>query len=161
MLDACADNSLGIVTELLKGRKQDKIARVNLRSPGLARNVGLDMSEGKYVWFIDGDDYLADMQAFTKLTGAMRGSNRPVGYLKKFDSEKPIPENWAAWRFFYERSFIGGIRFPDLPIDEDIKFFNKVSKQEGFCITLIEDVLYHHTFPRKESIVTDYYKDFL
>lgn len=126
-----------------------------------ARNIGLDMSEGEYVWFIDGDDYLTDMQAFSKLIEAMRESKRPVGYLKKFDSEKPVPENWAAWRFFYKRSFIDGIRFPDLPIDEDIKFFVNVSKRKGFCVTLIRASLYHHTFPGKGSIVTKYYQALL
>ena len=98
---------------------------------------------------------MTDARAFSKLVGKMEETQASAIYLKRFDSERPIQENWAVWRFFYQRSFIGGIRFPDLPIDEDIKFFVNVSKRKGFCVTLIEDVLYHHTFPRKGSIATE------
>ena len=155
VFDTCNDDSKRIARELLQERTQDKIATVNFRSPGLTRNIGLELATGKYVWFIDGDDFLTDTRAFSKLVGKMEETQASAIYLKRFDSERPIQENWAVWRFFYQRSFIGGIRFPDLPIDEDIKFFYKVSKQKGFCVTLIEDVLYHHTFPRKGSIVTE------
>ena len=125
VFDTCNDDSKRIARELLQERTQDKIATVNFRSPGLTRNIGLELATGKYVWFIDGDDFLTDTRAFSKLVGKMEETQASAIYLKRFDSERPIQENWAVWRFFYQRSFIGGIRFPDLPIDEDIKFFYK------------------------------------
>lgn len=155
VFDACNDDSEKIAVELLQGRKQDKIAAVNFHSPGLTRNIGLDLAEGKYVWFIDGDDFLMDSYAFSKLVGKMEETQAPVTYLKKFVSEKSVAENWAAWRFFYLRSFIGDTRFPDMPIDEDIQFFSILRKKNGFRIALLQDVLYHHTFPRTGSIVTE------
>lgn len=155
VLDACHDDTKRIVAEILKSRAQDKILSVNFFSPGLSRNFGLDMAEGQYVWFIDGDDYLIDDQAFSKLIDLMQKRKASTAYLKTFVSEEPITENWAVWRFFYERRFIGETRFPDLPINEDIEFFRSVSQKRGFHAAVMEDVLYHHTYPREGSIVTE------
>lgn len=158
ILDSCSDGSERIVANLLSGRAQDKILTVNFHSPGLARNAGLDIAEGKYVWFIDGDDFLTDEQSFSKLVNRISEANVPIVYLKRFTSEKSVAENWAAWRFFYLKSFIGDNRFPDLPIDEDIKFFDVLSKKQGFNVAVLQDTMYHHTFPRKGSIVTEFNK---
>ena len=69
VFDTCNDDSKRIARELLQERTQDKIATVNFRSPGLTRNNGLELATGKYVWFIDGDDFLTDTRAFSKLIG--------------------------------------------------------------------------------------------
>lgn len=156
ILDSCTDNSENIVRDVLKGRAQDKIIRAAFRRPGLSRNLGLELATGKYVWFIDGDDFLIDKQALGKLILTMQTKNATVGYIKKFVSEKPVAENWAAWRYFYVRQFIGNTRFSDKYIDEDIEFFRVLSRKRTFKITYIDGLLYHHTFPRKGSIVTEH-----
>lgn len=155
IIDSCTDDTEKIVRKLLVNRVQDKIIAVKYNRAGLSRNCGLDVATGKYVWFIDGDDYLVNPQAFSKLVDSMEKTKAAVVYLKNFVSEKFIAENWAAWRFFYLRSFIGITRFSDKPIDEDIEFFVNLSKLSGFRAIKIDDVLYHHTFPRAGSIVTE------
>ena len=107
------------------------------------------------MWFIDGDDYLIDVNAFSELIGKMQNVSSTVAYLKNFVSERPISENWAAWRFFYERSFIGDTRFSDKVVDEDIEFFGFISRKKDFRIIKVEKPLYHHTFPREGSLVTE------
>ena len=155
IIDSCTDNTEKIARGILAGRSQDKFITVEHNRAGLSRNCGLEVATGKYVWFIDGDDYLVNPQAFSKLVDSMEKTKAAVVYLKNFVSEKFIAENWAAWRFFYLRSFIGITRFSDKPIDEDIEFFVNLSKLSGFRAIKIDDVLYHHTFPRAGSIVTE------
>ena len=35
-----------------------RIIKCNVHAPGLARNIGFNNSDSKYVWFIDGDDWI-------------------------------------------------------------------------------------------------------
>lgn len=128
IIDSCTDNTEKIVRQTLTGRVQDKVITVKYNRAGLSRNCGLNVATGKYVWFIDGDDYLVNPQAFSKLVDSMEKTKASMVYLKNFISEKYVAENWAAWRFFYLRSFIGNIRFSDISIDEDIEFFRAFNK---------------------------------
>lgn len=57
--DGTQDNSMSIVNDFVK--KYDNIVIVEQENKGLsvARNVGLEIAVGDYVWFIDSDDYIA------------------------------------------------------------------------------------------------------
>ena len=158
IIDSCTDNSEKIVRKLLANRVQDKIITVKYNRAGLSRNCGLECATGKYIWFIDGDDYLIDMQAFSKLVALMNKTKATVGYLREFISGKAISEKWATWRFFYERNFLGNMRFSNKIIDEDLEFFSTVCKKSDFRIVQVGDKMYYHEFPRKGSIVTEFNK---
>ena len=56
--DGSTDNSLTIINEYC--RKDERIKVVNQENYGVsaARNMGLSLAQGKYVWFVDGDDML-------------------------------------------------------------------------------------------------------
>ena len=56
--DGTQDNSLNIIEEI--ANKYSNIKIINQENKGLsaARNIGLKHSKGKYVWFIDADDYI-------------------------------------------------------------------------------------------------------
>ena len=63
--DGSSDNS-GKVCDYFK-EKDSRVKIVHQKNMGVsvARNVGLDVSEGKYIGFIDGDDYIeSDMYEF-------------------------------------------------------------------------------------------------
>ena len=153
VLDACADNSLGIVTELLKGRKQDKIARVNLRSPGLARNVGLDMSEGEYICFIDGDDYLINRSALTLLYNAVQGHNA----VRVMDHEKSgkhvkFSDRLTLWLHFFSRELIGNERFKNILINEDYEFVKRIRSKAEYDEVKIWEPLYFYNYNEERMI---------
>lgn len=57
--DGSTDSSAGILREY-----KDRDGRVRVftqvnQGPGIARNVGLDVSKGKYIYFLDSDDFIA------------------------------------------------------------------------------------------------------
>lgn len=57
--DGSVDNSIEIVENLIKGRTNFYI--INKSNGGLssARNCGIEMAKGEYLWFIDSDDWIS------------------------------------------------------------------------------------------------------
>lgn len=63
--DGSSDNSGKICDEFKEKDSRVKIVHQKNMGVSVARNVGLDVSEGKYIGFIDGDDYIeSDMYEF-------------------------------------------------------------------------------------------------
>ncbi|MEG1441955.1 MAG: glycosyltransferase [Oscillospiraceae bacterium] len=56
--DGSTDNSADIIEKYDK--QDDRITVVNTENNGVskARNIGIDLSNGEYIWFIDSDDFL-------------------------------------------------------------------------------------------------------
>ena len=56
--DGATDNTLQVATDI--AAKYECVSIVNQKNMGLsgARNTGLKYAKGKYVWFIDSDDYI-------------------------------------------------------------------------------------------------------
>lgn len=57
--DGSTDNSLSICLELQEKDNRIKVISVENGGVSKARNIGLDNAKGKYVMFIDSDDYIA------------------------------------------------------------------------------------------------------
>ena len=78
VFDACSDASKSVAEKFLNATGIDfKAFETNYRRAGLARNVGLQNAKGDYVYFIDGDDYLINRSALTRLTDAIEKIKLP------------------------------------------------------------------------------------
>lgn len=58
--DGSTDDSAQIMANLAKDRHCVKCIYTGNRGLGAARNLGLNVSQGKYIFFVDSDDYLFD-----------------------------------------------------------------------------------------------------
>ncbi len=56
--DGSSDNSLEILKEYMKRDSRIKIISQNNKGVSCARNIGLENARGKYIYFIDSDDFL-------------------------------------------------------------------------------------------------------
>ena len=123
----------------------------------VARNLGLTKSQGKYICFIDSDDYI-DITMFEKLYNACIENDCKVsscGFLREFD-DKSLNEHWTtkedmlldrdgmmeylyaaavgwgAWNKLYDISLFDDVRYPYGKTREDeyttYKIFCKVDK---------------------------------
>ena len=158
VFDSCTDGTERIAREVLSSLPHVRYETVNVGRAGLARNAGLNAARGRYVWFIDGDDYLTDRDAFRKLTDKMEGARASAVYMTAFETEGAASDEFAVWRYFYARSFIGEERFTDAPIDEDWEFTKRLAGKSGYSEARLSGKLYHYTHPREGSIVTEYMK---
>lgn len=67
--DGSTDNSLKILKEYAKKDNRIKVVKQNNSNAGVARNSGLNISNGEYVFFLDSDDWIDEsclLKSYTK-----------------------------------------------------------------------------------------------
>lgn len=136
--DGAIDNSWEIL-EQYREKYPNKIRIFKQENQGVAktRNTGIDYATGKYVMFIDGDDWIEEdyLQKFvaeieTKDLNMVIGSYRRVTYKKTLYEMRLQPTEWsryitmASWAKIYRREFLleNSIEFLDNNIGEDVYF---------------------------------------
>ena len=58
--DGSTDNCKSICEEYVKKHQNILLINQSNRGQGFARNLGLEIAKGEFVWFIDGDDWIID-----------------------------------------------------------------------------------------------------
>lgn len=58
--DGTKDNSMQIVEEMIKGRGNVTVVNQCNQGLSMARNAGLKVAQGEYVWFVDSDDWIEE-----------------------------------------------------------------------------------------------------
>ena len=91
--DASSDSTLSIAENLLnKSKRNFKIISHEKNSGvSVARNTGFDASNGKYIWFCDGDD-LAKINLVSTLVKLAEENDSDIsfcGYINRFEDGKP------------------------------------------------------------------------
>jgi len=166
--DGSRDNSLKICEDLKKEYPKTQI--INQENKGLsgARNTGLSHSKGKYVWFVDSDDWLPsnsikpiisilDTQSpdFIWLGHSVVQNQRIIKtYLPKV-SKTPIKGDdffknhlnglFYIWKFIYNRNFLNnhGLRFYEGLLYEDLEFTPRFLEKAKSAISLQSSFYYY------------------
>lgn len=148
--DGSTDNSILKIKELELDKYNIKIYNIEHQGAGLARNYGIKYSRGKYICFIDSDDYLIkggirvlideylnfhkgyDIYIYSSFTvdkyykkkydQIMPHSLSYIGYAEDFIKTYGI--GWSIWNMLILREYIikNSIYFNDFTIGEDVDF---------------------------------------
>ena len=133
-----------------------------------ARNVGLDISHGEYITFVDNDDDVAD-DYLHQLYQAMRkesskydyclipsySDNRIIADYNKIDLKNPVKSLWSVWHYCYNRRIINNIRFDEnLNVGEDIGWLKQVlpEDKENNGILLKTPIYYYKWVNNENSL---------
>ncbi len=126
------------------------------KGAGYSRNKGLDAAEGKYIVFLDSDDYFytdkwAEFSKYLDGTDIVYYNlQENNGDIWRVNSE--TKEVFCGTTKAIRRSFIKNTRFNDLEVAEDYYFYQdllaKHPKETFTDITLV-----HYNFPRKGSLI--------
>ena len=181
--DGSTDNSLKICKDYAE--KDKRIIVINQENKGLssARNAGLDIHKGKYIVFIDSDDYVCDTyieklynniietKSDISICDFYRFINGKIiknSYLKthfivednsKYDfleNEYYSPTNYQ-WTKMYKSEIFGNLRYPVGKNFEDV-YLIVYELYKAKRISYMLEPLYYYRH-RKDSITGDYKMD--
>ena len=153
--DNCTDNTLDVVDEYYDGYRGE-IIMTDYGRAGMARNAGLDAASGKWILFMDDDDWY--------LPGAFGMIAEELKHQKDIDIlaygfewkgmgcaiQSPKRIYPAIWNKAWRREFIGEERFPDWIHTDDLGFARKMHPRARFGF--LPAVLYHYEFMRPGSV---------
>ena len=182
--DGSTDNSGKILEEYAK--KDSRIIVVTKENGGLpsARNAGLERASGKYVGFVDSDDYVKPEMYETMVNAAKKDNSEIVICGANIFPESPKADKWLydtlspqaahykeyspevifdrgdatpfLWRILAKKSLIDEY---DLRLDENIvlgedKAFQEKLYSRAKGITVIPDKLYNYCWLRPGSLMS-------
>lgn len=170
--DGSVDNSGAIIDKYAKDYSNIKAFKIENRGPGGARNYGLEHATGKYIGFIDADDWISlnmyeelyKKAIETKADIVTCFLNYRMGFLKikckdyKVKDERskenvvgltPFPVN-----LIFKKKLLGDLRFPNQKFLEDFPvicyLYAKANK-----IVQINKFLYNYRFNLKSNVVSN------
>lgn len=156
--DGCTDNTVQIIKDFpyLQNYKSISIYETNFCRCGLARNVGIENSTGRYIWFMDGDDWLRDDNAIEKIIEILDYTEEPI---IRFDYEAPGFKaktiDAMVWQYVFTRELIGDLRFLDIQPHEDREFMYEILKKVD-NVLYFDESLYHYNYMRQGSNMYQY-----
>lgn len=162
------DGSMKICQSYEKAHKEIRLFREKKRGMGDARNTGLKRATGKYICFVDADDYLPDEKIIAKFINIAEQTASdvvicnyarlwnekllPAAEHRAFSELNPDTEDFRfkgffsvghlsyVWAKLYRKSFLDehGLHFSSLEYAED-KLFNIQCYMSGAVYAYIED----------------------
>ena len=158
-------------------RRDNRISVIHKLNAGVsaARNDGLDVAKGSYIWFVDSDDWISP-DALSLLSSRIADFGpsmvcfafntigdddfqietiaAPKESLNSFDGPLQCENKLYAWCQVFRRDVTNGIRFDTgLALLEDRDFFYKVCVRATGDTVSIEQPLYNYRVERQGSAV--------
>lgn len=133
--DGSVDKSIDILN--LYKKENENIIVIDKKNEGvsISRNLGIEMATGKYIMFMDNDDYIEE-NYIGEYVNNISDNDILIGGYERVNDIKVlfgyIPKNYewskyiimAPWAKLYKTSFLkqNKIQFLDYPIGEDVYF---------------------------------------
>lgn len=152
--DYCTDNTKAILEDWVANQSTYLnviILEAQVGSCGEARNVGLEWAKGKYIQFVDGDDWFTVDYVFQKLFEKAEEFKRPL--VRFYYTSNTFPAVWdvMVWQYLFRRDLIGDIRFTSIQPGEDDEFMAKIRALPNFSEITIPYVFYYYNYCRLGS----------
>lgn len=155
--DCCSDRTHELVEAGLKDSyKNLVILDREYHSSGLSRNDGLELATGDYIWLLDGDDWLVDNHAISKV----------LEFFEHCPDKKVVHICWATntfsmpnyhntvWQWAFAADWAKGVKFTSRPYDDDVEWVtNMMRTYQVKEVGNITDPLYFYNYMREGSVM--------
>ena len=128
VLNNCTDRSEEVIKE---SGLPCRIITCEKQGCGPARNAGLDATTGRFIWFMDGDDWLLSDTAVRDALD--RSVTEDLDILRiPFVSNLFARDYFSmVWQYILKRDFVKEFRFPDYQPCEDDAYMEQVLRKRG------------------------------
>ena len=181
--DGSTDNSLVILNEFAKKDNRIKVINQENKGAGSARNTGISTANGKYLYFLDSDDFI-DRTLIEKAHKQISINNAEICIFKnnefEEESQKIKPNKWAkktkfkqlfnrnnyksnffslfnvpAFTKLYKTDFIknNNIKFQETKTCNDV-FFNFYTLSLAQRITFLDETLVTYRTNQKQNLTS-------
>lgn len=147
--DGSTDSTLEHINEFAKNHANIKVVNQDNQGQSVARNNGVKLSCGEYIWFVDGDDSICPnclhglLAVCDRMAPDMFCVGAPIGCIDVFPSDFSINTCvsnkyrggewvrltkcwWAAWHYIIKRDFW---------VKNDLKFVAGIKYEDLECLT--------------------------
>ena len=159
VLNNCTDGS----EELIRSSGLDcKMIECTTQGCGPARNAALDIARGRYIWMLDGDDWLLSDTAVRDVLTRAYAEDLDILYI-------PFASRTFTWQYFsmvpqylLRREYVSEFRFPNYQPGEDDAYMLRVLGKAGlgrfdyWRLPKMEGALYYYNYGRPGSNMTRY-----
>ncbi len=163
--DGSHDNSLIICNEYAELDPRIRIIDKLNEGVSVARNMALNYANGKYIGFVDSDDYISP-RMYEKMYYAIKENAASIAvcgfyseYMHALQGEEGLyltykelwskvnNFNYSCWNKLYAREEIKGIQFSEkLTIAEDLKFnYDIACRSNCKCVFLLEKLYFYNS----------------
>ena len=152
--DNCTDYTDMVVEQFWP----DKVITTNHGMDGLARNAGIDAAEGKWILFMDDDDWWIHEYVLEEIHAVITSLVIELDIVcfdfiwkgKGYFSNNLSGMNIAVWSKAFRREFIGDTRFPAIPFTSDKPFMDEICAKNpnGFAM---HELMYYYNYMRDGS----------
>ena len=158
VLNNCTDNT----EQVIKDSGLDcRILYCTTQGCGPARNTGFEASHGKYIWFLDGDDWLLSDTAVKEVLDTAQ--DRDIIYIPFASDTYPYQYFSMVPQYLLRREFVEEFRFPDQQPAEDDAYMQAVLLKAGksrynyMSLPSVNKQLYYYNYGRPGSNMMRYY----
>ena len=155
--DACTDRTHEIIENYLKSSYQHLvIIDRDYHSSGLSRNDGLEMATGRYIWLLDGDDWLIDNHAFKKILSYLEEHQDTfvlhVGFIS--NTYKSYGYRFTVWQWVFSAKWAKPVKFSSRKYDDDVEWVQKMMQIHNIYVyPKLEEPMYFYNYMREDSVM--------
>ena len=120
---------------------------------GLARNCGFQHSSGKYIWFVDGDDWLIYPNVVQDCLSWLKENDKPIMQIEFVSNLFKMQHYSMVWQYIFKRELIEDVQFAAMRQFEDNNFMERIFKKLGATqMTKFNVPCYFYNYNRPGSV---------